>query len=385
MAIGDIGAIIDTLEFDPVNANFPDIIHVSGNIYAIAYEVPALPTIGRLCTISIDGDGQIGDSVINTLDFDLVNCQYPDIIHVAGNVYAIAYTGPGQDGWLRTVTISNDGTVIALTGSSLEFNPLAGAYPDIIHVSGDVYAIAYRDNNGFGQLCTVSIDIVGNIGGATLDTLIFEGVFCANPKIIRVSGDVYAIVYRGNLQIPQNDGWVCTVSIADDGTIDAAVIDSWEFILTSGWYPRIIHVSGNIYAIICHIDGGSGRLMTLAINNDGTIVKAIINVILFDPFFGEYPDIIYIAGNVFAIVYRGPDNDGWIKTYPIENDGTIGAMIDSLEFDPVQGMLARIIHVSGNIYAIAYRGPGEDGWVCTFPIEARTIPTVTTNPATEIS
>ncbi|GAH71266.1 unnamed protein product, partial [marine sediment metagenome] len=37
MAIGDIGSVIASLEFDPVYGDWFDIIHVSGNIYAIAY------------------------------------------------------------------------------------------------------------------------------------------------------------------------------------------------------------------------------------------------------------------------------------------------------------------------------------------------------------
>ncbi|GAI68856.1 unnamed protein product [marine sediment metagenome] len=36
MALGDIGAVIASLEFEPVICYFPGTIHVSGDIYTIA-------------------------------------------------------------------------------------------------------------------------------------------------------------------------------------------------------------------------------------------------------------------------------------------------------------------------------------------------------------
>jgi len=33
---------------------------------------------------------------------------------------------------------------------------------------------------------------------------------------------------------------------------------------------------------------------------------------------GLEPNSIHIAGSIYAIAYKGPDNDGWIKTVEIE-------------------------------------------------------------------
>ncbi|MBW2602189.1 MAG: hypothetical protein JRD47_09775, partial [Deltaproteobacteria bacterium] len=46
------------------------------------------------------------NTVIDTLEFDTSSGYEPDIIHVDGNVYAIAYRGPSDDGYLKTVEIN---------------------------------------------------------------------------------------------------------------------------------------------------------------------------------------------------------------------------------------------------------------------------------------
>ena len=48
--------------------------------------------IGFVKTVEIDALGQITDTVIDTLEFDTANGEYPNIIQVSEYVYAIAYT-----------------------------------------------------------------------------------------------------------------------------------------------------------------------------------------------------------------------------------------------------------------------------------------------------
>ena len=158
MAEGDIGAVIDTLEFDPVLGAFADIINISGNVYALAYLGPDLD--GWLATVTIESDGQIGAAVIDTLEFDPVEGRGPRILHISGNVYAIAYEGPDGDGWLATVTIESDGQIGAAVIDTLEFDPVDCTAPYIIHISGDVYAITYSSTGLAGFLKTVDIGTV---------------------------------------------------------------------------------------------------------------------------------------------------------------------------------------------------------------------------------
>ncbi|RLI11887.1 hypothetical protein DRO35_04265, partial [Candidatus Bathyarchaeota archaeon] len=61
--------------------------------------------------------------------------------------------------------------------------------------------------------------------------------------------------------------------------------------------------------------------------------------------------------DIYGIAYSGDDDDGFLKTIEIATNGIItNTIIDSLEFDTVKGKTPRIIHVSNDIYAIAYSG-----------------------------
>ena len=58
---------------------------------------------GFLKTVEISSAGAITDTVVDTLEFDTVNGVAPDLIHVSGNIYAVAYQGDRDDGFLKPV------------------------------------------------------------------------------------------------------------------------------------------------------------------------------------------------------------------------------------------------------------------------------------------
>ena len=104
-----MGGTGDTQEFDAVQGGETDIIHVSGDIYAIAYRGDG--DDGFLKTVEISSAGAITDTVIDTLEFDTLNGWEPQIINIKGNTHAIAYRGDGDDGFLTTFAISSYGTI----------------------------------------------------------------------------------------------------------------------------------------------------------------------------------------------------------------------------------------------------------------------------------
>ena len=50
--------------------------------------------------------------MVDSLEFDIKQGKTPDIFHVSGDIYAIAYAGDGDDGFLKTIeiTMAGDGT-----------------------------------------------------------------------------------------------------------------------------------------------------------------------------------------------------------------------------------------------------------------------------------
>ena len=84
---------------------------------------------------------------------------------------------------------------------------------------------------------------------------------------------------------------------------------------------------------------------------------------------GKTANLIPISGNVYAIAYAGDGDDGFLKTAEIAASGQItNTVIDTLEFDTLKGATPNIIPISGHVYAIAYAGDGDDGFLKTVEI-----------------
>jgi len=249
--------------------------------------------IGSITTVDVATTGQITDTVIDTLEFDTDNGQYPNIIHISGDVYAIAYTSESSTGFLKTVEVASDGQITDTVIDTLEFDRFAGLHPNIIHISGHVYAIAYTGKGDDGFLKTVEIATNGQITDAIIDTLEFDTVIATTPNIIPVAGDVYAIAYWGD----DGDGFLKTVEIATNGQITDTVIDILEFDTTMGLYPNIIHVSGDVYAIAYTGTFEYGYLKTVEIATNGQITDTVIDTLEFDSSLGIQRWFLKDGGN----------------------------------------------------------------------------------------
>jgi len=320
--------IIDNLNFDSNWGEYPSAIHVSGDIYAIAYT--GADHDGFLTTVQIAIDGQITDTVIDTLEFDTDDGGDPNIISISGDVYAIAYSGKGDDGFLKTVEIASNGQITDTVIDVLEFDDKYSKYSNILHLSGNIYAIVYTSDGDDGNLKTVEIASNGQITDTVIDVLEFDTVYVANPDIIPVSGNIYAIAYVGGLD---GNSYIKTVTIATDGFI-GSIIDTLTFVdFTLYEFVDIIHISGDVYAI-AHDAAINGYLKTVEIYTDGQIKDTVNDNMMFHNSYVSAPDIIHVSGNIFAIAYQGNYGDGYLNTVEIATNGQItDTVIDELEFD----------------------------------------------------
>ena len=111
---GNSIGIFDSLEFDTDKGMSPDIIHINGDVYAIAYQ--GENNDGFLKTVSISSNGTIADTIIDTLEFgqvefDTTDAEKPKLLHISGPIFAVCYTGSDEDGFLKTVLILSSGTI----------------------------------------------------------------------------------------------------------------------------------------------------------------------------------------------------------------------------------------------------------------------------------
>lgn len=377
MAEGDVGAVIDTLEFDAGECEDPVIVQVKDAVYAIAYK--GVDDDGFLKTVTINSNGQIDNAVIDSYEFDTGGGKTPSLLKVSDNVFVVAYSDVSTDGKVMTITIADNGQIAEPFIDSYIFDAGIGRRPHIIHVSGSTYVVVYSDIWNDGVAKTLQIADNGQITEPFIDTMEFapaDGKYC---KILHVSGNVFAVVYMDS----GNDCWIETLTIATNGNITNASIDSYKFHVGTFYDLEIIHIVGTTYAVVYHDISDDAWITTITVSDAGAIIEPYVDRYEFEAADGKYPYIVHISGNVFAIAYTGGGSDGWIKTVTIADDGQITEpFMSSGEFDDTAGEMPHLIHISGSVYAIAYRGPGITGKLATINIE--TAPPPTTAPPTTL-
>jgi len=306
---------IDVLEYDEDQGENPDIFHVSGNTYAIAYCGP--DNDGYIKTFSITSDGQITDTPLDTMEFEGTDCYNPDIINIAGNYYAIVYEGPGSEGFVKTVQIYPNGEIADTVVDSLEFDTSNCYEPDLVHVAGNYYAIAYHGSSDHGVARSITISPTGDIGSSYIDELIFEDDYAAYPVIIRRTATVYAVVYEGH---NGDSGILTSFSIDTNGYISNTIIDSYEFESFKCYTPDIVHFldDDDLYAIAYR--GGpshTGYITLININADGTIDRPPAYHFEFESVISYTPKILKLSKNVLIVIYQKQNQDGIVETLRI--------------------------------------------------------------------
>jgi len=355
---------IDSGEFEDTLCGELDIKHIAGTVYAIAHM--GVDYDGFLRTINIAADGTIG-AQIDEHEYDTV-LGYTNTLFALPNVangYIIGYQGSGSDGWLKTFTIQDNGTIAEV--DSYEIDATYGRHFQFYHLGGTVYLVAYQQA-AYGWFKTININNDGTFG-ALIGAQKYDGVLGAFPSLRHISGDIFAVAYTG----PGSDGWLKTWEIQADGTIEVAPgTDSFEFDTVFGAHPKLIHISGTVYAIVYQgppdLTTGQGFMKTLTIAANGTIGAVIQTWNFSPPQRCLNPKIIDLGDNIFAVTY------GWYTlptgrtfTVQIDNDGTIQtATQDEVTFDAVRCQDSSVLRIgTSKSYIIAYIGPDDDGWLAT--------------------
>jgi hypothetical protein len=356
-------SVSDTLQFDSTSAYEPSIISASGSYYVIAYRGP--DNEGNLATVSIGTDGSISNLVIDSYIFDSSACYEPDIILISSGIFAVAYRGSHNIGYLKTVQISGNGLITKKVIDSMQFDRDQGLSPRIIRVSGNYYIIAYIGQTNKGYIATAYIASNGAMNDSAIDSYRFINSNISKPYIINVSGNYYAIAYTDH----GNPGSLCTVAISTSGIITKSIKDTYTFDTTAGFEPEIIRVAGTNYAIAYRGPGNKGYIKTVIISNSGTITHSVTDEYIFDSTAGYEPDIIPIVNTSFAIAYRGSTYKGYLSTVTISNMGIItDSLTDLFMFEASAGYTPNIIPAGGKTFAVAYRGPGNKGYLKTIQI-----------------
>ncbi|KKL84466.1 hypothetical protein LCGC14_1964460 [marine sediment metagenome] len=328
-----ISSVIETKDIVSNNLNVTyNCIKLADGFYMMGYRDNDFD--GHVVTFALtESTGNIG----GTVDWEFLNAETAasvSIIKISGTTYAIVYSAAQSANIIRvgTFTVSDAGVITKSFIDSLTL-PVTNDEPqmgsDIIHISGDVYAIVYSEmasvNPSLGVVVTVTIDSAGAISNSVVDSLDFAAVSRGDVSIVKVgTTDFYAIAYLDN----SSDPVVTTVDIDSAGAIAAAVTDTQVLANITGATGNIVRVPGtDFYAVIVDNFGNPGTIYTVSISSSGAIT--IKGSGFYDLNTAGSGRILAVRDNLFTVVYSGVDNDGFIVTVPINSDGTVGAIADS--------------------------------------------------------
>ncbi|KKM06403.1 hypothetical protein LCGC14_1744370, partial [marine sediment metagenome] len=475
---GGIGATIDTWEFrDGDTTRSVRIIKISGTTYAIVYSSVQTANDFRVKTFTVSDVGVITKTFIENLVIPTTNDEPQhgtDIIHISGDVYAIVYSedsaGSGSLGMVITVTITSAGVISDAVVDSSQFTSVSKDAVSITKVgTTDYYAIAYIDGNSDPVVVTVSISSAGTITGPQVLTLrpnasgtfcdidTESGAACPNhyqnvdeavsdenttrnytatgatekdtynvPNHTTEEGIINSVKvvircrttssgsdaqarevlhidgtsYLGDINVLPADNtfhdysFIWTVSPDTSNPFTWSEIDSMEIGVTlkshgvgSGTafvtqvyvevdYGRrvlanvtatnmgnILRVPGtDYYAVAVGLTGTSGTIYTCSINSSGAITNGSNGN--FDAADAEYCHMVSLGGDAFMVAYRGVDNDGFLVSITIDSAGAVGSIIESLEFLTTDVQTPFIIYLGYGNYVVTYGAQQEDDIEC---------------------
>jgi hypothetical protein len=376
------GGVGDSLELGD-NAQDITWVHISGDIFTFALWRSGGQTSLDIQTINLSQYCAPNDKLIDSITFNRpsgANGFDPDFIHINGSVYAFAHRWSQDDGYVTTLNISDNGTIAddIIDRVTFEPDPAANAFrSDIIHVSGNIYAIASTEHDigGPGNLVTLEIAPNGSINETVIDRFEFESGNCSRPRMHKIFDTNYVIAYSRS-----DSGFVKTIEIEDNGSINKTMIDSFLFESNRCFESDLVYVSSNpsdvsnIYAIAYRGVLDNGYVITIEVKNNGSITNNTISNLKFDPsIYGGQPNIIATNyTNLYAIAYLGPKKSGYLTTIKIFNNGSIlNNTIDTIQFtregwDSNLELEPAIVHVKGDIYGIAYKGHAGQGFLVDF-------------------
>jgi len=318
----------------------PDLIQVSGTIYAIAYRDNASAYVA---TFKMTDDG-VFQGTLDTKVIAVPHFFEPTITKISNDIYAIVY-GASDDqteakSHIVTLRIYANGTIGDVI-DIFDFTEYYGRESTIIYIGSDIYALAFGGTSfeiyPTGYLVTVSIDNAGNIGPSIISKIKFPlSASCSETSFLHIAGDLYAITYNG-FGITAGKGYIITVHILNNGSIVTPLEDTFQFGLPSDRLePTMIHVANDVYAIAYGADSNNqlrtGFIKTLSINSLGHVINGSLDILPFYTYLSPIDynfetDVLHIHDELYAISFTGGNNSNWqrgfLTTVSIENTGNI--------------------------------------------------------------
>lgn len=308
--------------------------------------------------------GEIG-SIKHTVTVKTGTSFHPFVIRVGPGVFAVFYQHDGTGLVLKTYSVNAAGTISNVSVTDTVVDPLNVLYIHVIHISGTIYAAVYRGGGNDGFITTVDIATDGTINDANIATCEFSTHDVWYPFMCHVQADIYAITYYDSVDV---DGVIASVTISTDGTTIALEV-AWHFYSLQMYWSSCFKISDGIVWVTFADEFTLGYMFCVAISDTGAITAVRItdwNYIALNE--NRWP--IRVGPQRYALAAHWTGNDGFVSSLPIADNGTITKSWDDyLEFDTVECRDVQILSLGGIYYAVCYRGQTGYWRIATFWID----------------
>jgi|GEM_PF-2756373 len=324
------------------------LIKITDNIIAVAYMTgTGAAGPGEVKTYNI-----ATDSVIDTLEFDGTQARYPQIFSIDSTHFGIVYTGPGNDGFIKTFSHSS-GTSITLVNTN-EFDTTLFFYPGYAEIDSDHLIVA--GYNGSSEYDVRTFSISGAYVTAQIDSHTIAGAGTANKNII-----VKASATKFVGAFVQNDSDVLLTTYTLDGSYNITNVDTLEIAITGiGIDVNVISIDEThfmvIYAInnvnytikTYSVDSGNDNITLVDTYNDATAQASDNSMVLLD-------------SSTVAIVRRDENSDLDIDVVTVDGSYDITVESETILVTGTLniGLLNSMVMLSGSTLAITYQEGGQ--------------------------
>ena len=299
---------------------------------------------------------------VASLEHETEMGRHNSIVQVDSDTYALAYSDENEKGWIATFTITSNGSSITEI-TSLKHNNNQGLYNSLAQVDSDTYLLAYTgpDNDGFISSFTISSD------GTSITEIVqleHQTSHAEHNSLVQVDSDTYALAYSG----PDDDGFVTTFTVASDGS-SITKVATIEHNTSDASFNSLIQVDSDTYVLGYTGSGEDGFIATFTISSDGASITEV-SELEHQASKADYNSLEKVDSDSYALAYSGPDDDGFVTTFTVASDGSSITEVATIEHNTSDASFNSLIQVDSDTYVLAYSGTGEDGYIATFTISS---------------
>jgi len=194
-------------------------------------------------------------------------------------------------------------------------------------------------------------------------------------SLVKVDSDTVVLAYGGN-----SEGRIKTFDITADGDINTTEKDELQHDNTAETQGNsLIEVATGVYALAYASTDDDGIVKTFTIDADGTNITQEASNGHANKAKGN--SLVKLDTTKYALAYEGDadgEDDGYITSFTITADGTsITECTCQLEHDTGTGKVNSLLKVDSDTVVLAYQGTDDDGFITTFTIPAVGATTIT--------